>query len=319
MYCFFCARKNLDSQAQLLEKTRYPAVKNLWIINTFNIHKDDHWNLPRVFLAFWSLVGNTIEFLRCFGFAGVTKVRIANRGTCRTAGTCGTHIFFPKNRRCDFLNHLTMKNCDKIFFTSTEKVFHLKSTTIRRWSHVIIKSKIIVKVKCVMLIKIVYEVGDWLMSYSVWVTVGRIYSSVCLYSPLYCCQINLLKQMSHNNVIMIVPLVSLFGLFRPSLISVLSLLLYRLKRKATVLHLYLLTSACRLLLNRQAIREKFFMNYMPFSLMKTSSTISLLRGGSRKFREKGPSPPPSPSNENFISLYFLCNWTIVWISITHYS
>ena len=35
------------------------------------------------------------------------------------------------------------------------------------------------------------------------VSVSRIYSYVCLYSHLNCCQINLLKQMSHNNVIMI--------------------------------------------------------------------------------------------------------------------
>ena len=41
------------------------------------------------------------------------------------------------------------------------------------------------------------------MSCSVRVSVSRIYSYVYLYSPLYCCRINLLKQMSHNNGIMI--------------------------------------------------------------------------------------------------------------------
>ena len=51
--------------------------------------------------------------------------------------------------------------------------------------------------------KKVYEVRDQFMSCSVLVSVSRIYSYVCLYSPLYCCRINLAKQMSHNNVIMI--------------------------------------------------------------------------------------------------------------------
>ena len=41
------------------------------------------------------------------------------------------------------------------------------------------------------------------MSCSVRVSVSCVYSYVCLYSPLYCCRINLLKEMSHNNVIMI--------------------------------------------------------------------------------------------------------------------
>ena len=212
-------------------------------------------------------------------------------------------FFFKKTEYVIFLNHLTMKNCDKIFFTSTEKVFHLKSTTIRRWSHVIIKSKIIVKVKCVMLIKIVYEVGDWLMSYSVWVTVGRIYSSVCLYSPLYCCQINLLKQMSHNNVIMIVPLVSLFGLFRPSLISVLSLLLYRLKRKATILHLYLLTSACRLLLNRQAIRENSSWTICPSVSWKPPVRHPFQGVDQEIQRERAESPTLSPEWKLHLTLF----------------
>ena len=133
---------------------------------------------------------------------------------------------------------------------------------------------------------------------------SRIYSYVCLYSLLYCCRINLLKRLSHNHVIMICTFgFAWFGLFRLSSdISVFSLL-YRLKRKATVLHLYLLTSACRLLLARQAIREIFFMNYMSFSFVTPSSAITLFRGGSKKFRKKGPSPPLSPSNESFISTW----------------
>ena len=133
------------------------------------------------------------------------------------------------------------------------------------------------------------------------------YSYVCLYSPLYCCRINLLKQMSHNNVIMI----CIFGFviwFVPSEsdIGVFSFI-DRLKRKATVLHLYPLTSARRLLLARQAMREIFFMNYMPFSFIKPFSTITLFGGGSRKFRKKRPSSPLSPSNENFTSTW-LCNY-----------
>ena len=34
------------------QKTRYPAVKNSWIINTFNIHYNDHWTSGDVFLHF---------------------------------------------------------------------------------------------------------------------------------------------------------------------------------------------------------------------------------------------------------------------------
>ena len=68
-----------------------------------------------------------------------------------------------------------------------------------------------------------------------------------------------------------VPLVSVISFVPPVrvLISVFSLLLYRQKGKATVLHLYLLTSACRLVLARQAICEIFFMNYVPLSFMKS--------------------------------------------------
>lgn len=58
------------------------------------------------------------------GELGVTKLRIADCGTCGTAGTCGTYIyifFFQKTRRSDLFKHITIKNCDKILFTNTEK------------------------------------------------------------------------------------------------------------------------------------------------------------------------------------------------------
>jgi len=81
MFCFCCGRillasayyKNLDSRARLVKKTRYPAVKNSWIINTIDIHKNDHWNLPRVFQHFdlWSEIPS--EFLQCFGFAQIVR------------------------------------------------------------------------------------------------------------------------------------------------------------------------------------------------------------------------------------------------------
>ena len=125
---------------------------------------------------------------------------------------------------------------------------------------------------------------------------------VCLYLPLYCCRINLLKQMSHNNVTMICT----FG-FRyficsvRVLISVFCLLLHQLKRKATVLHLYLLTLARRLFLARQAIREIFFMNYMPFSFMKPSSMITLSGAdtGNSERRGRFPHSPPLMKTEHF--------------------
>ena len=44
-------------------------------------------------------------------------------------------IFSPpkkKQRRSDFLEHLTTKNCEKILFTNTEKIFRIKLTTFRR-------------------------------------------------------------------------------------------------------------------------------------------------------------------------------------------
>ena len=56
-------------------------------------------------------------------------------------------------------------------------------------------------------------------------------------------------------------------------------------------------------LARQALHEIFFMNYVPFSFIKPSRTITFFRGGSTKFRKKGQSPPLSPSNENFTSAW----------------
>ena len=49
----------------------------------------------------------------------------------------------------------------------------------------------------------VYEVRSLFMACSIRVSVSRISSYVCLYSPLYFYRINLLKLIKHNHVIMI--------------------------------------------------------------------------------------------------------------------
>ena len=111
------------------------------------------------------------------------------------------------------------------------------------------------------------------------------------------------QQVSHNHVIMIVPLVSLFGLFRPSSdICVFSFIISTEEESNSSTPLSF-DFGWQTSLARRAMREIFLINYMPFSFMKLSSKITFFRGVSRKFRKKEPSLPLSPSNENFTSTW----------------
>ena len=111
--------------------------------------------------------------------------------------------------------------------------------------------------------------------------------------------------MTHNNVLMICTF-SFIIWFVPSEFWYQCFLFYYIDwkwKQQFYTFIFWLRLALRLLLARQAMRETFFMNYMPFSFMKPSSTITLFRDGSRKFRKKGRSPPLSPSNEKSTSAW----------------